>query len=99
MRMQVPNRRVCEFMDFTHDGISHTGSVSYLPDGRPCEIFLDAGKIGSAVQHVARDSAVAASLALQFNCPLETLRAAMTRLEHGAPAGALGAFLDRVVRQ
>ena len=99
MRMPLPNRRACELMNFTHDGIAHTGSVSYMPDGRPCEVFIDAGKVGSAVQHMARDSAVAASLALQHGASLETLRTAMTRTDRGDAAGALGAFLDRVARR
>jgi len=98
MRTAVPNRRHSEIVAFTHDGIVFKGSVSTLPDGTPCEIFLDGGKAGTAVQHVARDSAVAASLALQYGAPLETLRAAMTRTDDGAAAGPLGTLLDHVVR-
>jgi hypothetical protein len=42
----------------------------------------------------ARDSAVAASLALQFGCPLETLRRALLRDAHGVASSPLGVALD-----
>lgn len=96
-RTPIPNRRQCEVVAFAHDGIAFKGSVSFLPDGQPCEIFLDGGKAGTAVQHVARDSAVAASLALQYGAPLEVLRAAMTRTDTGESAGPLGKFLELAV--
>ena len=94
MRVSVPTRRQSEILSFVHEGIRFYGQVSYLPDGTPCEIFVDGGKPGTAVQAVARDSAVAVSLALQHGTPLETLREAMTRDEQGAAAGPIGAFLD-----
>ncbi len=37
---------------------------------------------------------VAASLALQFGCPPETLRRALLRDSHGQPSMPLGAALD-----
>jgi ribonucleoside-diphosphate reductase alpha chain len=38
--------------------------------------------------------AVAASLALQFGCPADTLRKALLRLTNGSAAGPLGRLLD-----
>ena len=99
MRTVVPNRRRSEIVSFTHDGIHFNGQISYLPDGSPCEVFVDGGKPGTAVQAVARDSAVAVSLALQFGTPIETLCAAMTQDEQGIAAGPIGAFLDIVIQQ
>ena len=77
--------------------VRYYGAVSYFFDGTPAEVFLDAGKVGSDVQAVARDAAIAASLALQFGCPAETLRAALTRLDDHKAAGPLGELLDRVL--
>lgn len=96
MRLMVPNRRYSEIVPFTHGGIAYEGQISYLQDGAPIEIFLDGGKAGTAIQSVARDSAVAVSLALQYGAPLETLRKAMTRNDDGLAAGPLGAFLDQL---
>lgn len=97
MRQSIPNRRPCEVFSFEHGGIAYSGSVSFrIDDGRPCEVFLDGAKPGTAVQAVARDSAVAVSLALQYGAPLPVLRAAMTRGEDGTAAGPLGALLDLV---
>ena len=93
-RVRLSSRRESEVVAFVHKRIAYTGSVSTWPDGPPCEVFLDGGKAGTAVQHVVRDCAVAASLALQYGAPLETLRAAMTRHDDNAAAGPLGKLLD-----
>jgi N-acetylmuramic acid 6-phosphate (MurNAc-6-P) etherase len=45
---------------------------SALPSG-PAALFLTTGKPGTAVETVARDAAVAVSLALQHGAPLTTL--------------------------
>jgi hypothetical protein len=44
----------------------------------------------------ARDAAVAASLALQFGCPLEILRRALLRDSQGRPSTPLGAAIDAI---
>lgn len=95
-RDALPPRRESDVYRFDHGKTRFFGSVSRYPDGRPAEVFLDAGKIGSEVQHVARDGAVVLSLALQHGAPIETIRDAMTRLDDGSPAGPLGRFVDMV---
>jgi hypothetical protein len=45
----------------------------------------------------ARDAAVAASLALQFSCPLEALRRAVLREEDGSASTPLGAAIDLII--
>jgi ribonucleoside-diphosphate reductase alpha chain len=90
----LPNRRRGEAYSFEHDGIRYRANVSRFADGRLAEVFLDAAKADSGVGIVGRDLAVAASLALQFGCPVETLRKALVRLSNGAAAGPLGALLD-----
>ncbi|MBG1233005.1 hypothetical protein [Aestuariivirga litoralis] len=100
-RISVPNRRTSELHSFMHNGIMFQGQVSWIegdqPDQwRPVEMFLEGGKNGTAIQAVARDTAVAASLALQFGTPIDTLRHALTRNDDGTPAGPLGALLDLI---
>lgn len=96
-RAMLPNRRPCETFSFAHDGTNYTATVGrYFPSGAPGEVFLSGGKPGSAVETVARDAAVAVSLALQHGAPLDTLRAAMTRLDDGQPAGPMGRLLEMV---
>lgn len=96
MRRRLPNRRPSEIVSFVHDGIRCHGGVSEFGDGRPAEVFLDAGKPGSAVQAASRDAAVVASIALQHGASSEEIRGALTRLDDGAAAGPLGALMDLV---
>jgi hypothetical protein len=95
-RQILPNRRQTQTFRFDHEGQRYFGSVSRFKDGRPAEVFLDAGKPGAAIQAIARDGAVFVSLALQHGCPLETLRKAITRLDDGSAAGPFGKLLDIV---
>jgi hypothetical protein len=95
-RRLLPNRRHSEFVNFEHDGHRYRASVSRFDDGRLAEVFLDGSKPDTAVAIVGRDLAVAASLALQFGCPADTLRKALSRLSNGEAAGPLGALLDIV---
>jgi hypothetical protein len=59
-------------------------------------IDADDGKIDSHADVMARDAAVAASLALQGGTPLETLRRALLRDRRGVASGPLGAALDQI---
>ena len=92
----LPNRRETDTFRFDHAGHRYYGSVSRFKDGRPAEVFLDAGKPGASIQAIARDGAVFVSLALQHGCPLEVLRKAITRLDDGSAAGPFGTLLDIV---
>jgi len=96
-RTRLPNRRPGEAVVFDHGGMLYTGHISFAVDsGRVTEAFLDGGKAGTAVQAMARDAAVLASLALQHGAPIEVLRHAMTRNDDGSAAGPMGALLDLV---
>ena len=97
MREALPNRRQTQTFKFEFAGIRHHCSVSHYPDGRPAEIFIDAGKVNTGVQNIMRDGAILISLALQFGAPVETLKNAMTRTDTEEPASALGKLLDLVV--
>jgi YD repeat-containing protein len=94
-RERLPKRRAHELIDFTTpDGFRYTAGLCYFEDGRLAEIFLNAEKIGTAIETAARDSAVVASLALQHGVPPETIQHALTRNGDGSASGALGTLLD-----
>src|SRR5262245_37488147 len=73
---RLPDRRASEVFELELGGLHYTATISRFADGRVAEIFLQNHKPGSQSDSNARDSAIAASLALQHGCPLETLRRA-----------------------
>jgi len=93
MRTRLPDRRPAMSFDLTVAGLQFTATVGSV-NGRVMEVFLQNHKPGSAADFFARDAAIAASLALQFGCPLEVLRRAVLRDPRGAPSTPLGAAID-----
>ncbi len=71
-----------------------TGGFGYFLSGKVGEVFISAGKPNSARDIDMKDAAIAASLALQFGCPAETLRKAFLRNEDGTAAGPMGHLFD-----
>jgi hypothetical protein len=96
-REHLPARRPSLVFDVELNGLRFTASFSYFPDGRVAEIFLQNHKPGSQSDANARDAAVAASLALQYGCPLETLQRAVLRNKDGEASTPLGIALDYIV--
>ena len=97
-REQLPNRRLAETFDFEISGLRYTCTIGCYADGRLAEIFLQNTKAGSQSDGNARESAIAASLALQFGCPAETLRGAVLRNPNGTACTPLGAALDHIAK-
>ena len=95
-RRRLPNRRSNETFSFLWLNILFTATIARISDGAVAEIFLTNGKIDSHADVMARDAAVAASLALQRGTPLETLRRALLRDPHGVASSPLGAALDLI---
>jgi len=93
-RERLPNRRWSETFTLEHYGLHYVASFSRFDDGRVAEVFLQDHKPASQSDANARDSAIAASLALQFGCPLDVLRRALLRDAHGNASTPLGAVLD-----
>jgi hypothetical protein len=93
-RERLPNRRASITFELELHGLRYTASFSYFADGRLAEVFLQNHKPGSQSDSNARDAAVAASLALQFGCPLHVLQRAVLRNPKGHPSTPLGAALD-----
>ena len=98
-RRRLQNRRASLTFNIDCSGLKYTATISRFADGRIAEIFLSNTKPSSQSDVNARDSAVAASLAFQFGCPLETLRQALSRDPNGNAASPLGAALDRVAAE
>jgi ribonucleoside-diphosphate reductase alpha chain len=93
-RDRLPNRRRAETFTLEVEGLRYTCTIGRTRDGRVAEVFLQNHKPGSQSDSNARDAAVAASLALQFGCPMEVLRRALLRDSHGRPSTPLGAAID-----
>ena len=95
-RQQLPNRRGHELLTFQHEGIRYTAGIGRFADGTLAEIFLATAKHGSALDVIARDAAVAASLLLQHGCSVDTLRQSLTRNSDGSASGPLARALDLI---
>ena len=94
-RRRLPNRRPAETFGIEVGGLNYVVSVGRFDDGSPAEIFISNGKAGSDSDTAARDSAVVASIALQYGVPAEVIRRALMRNRDGSACGPLGAALDR----
>src|SRR5260370_37848866 len=93
-RERLPSRRQSETFDFEFAGLRYTCTVGRFRDGRVAEIFLGNHKTNSSADTNARDSAIVASLALQYGADIETIRKALCRDSHGGASGPLGVALD-----
>jgi ribonucleoside-diphosphate reductase alpha chain len=93
-RERLPNRRASELFEVQALALRFTVSVSKYPDDRLAEIFITNHRAGSAAGILASDAAICASLALQFGCPVETLRRALSRDGGGHATSPLGVALD-----
>jgi hypothetical protein len=98
-RARLPNRRLAESFELEVAGLRYTATIGRFPDGAIGEIFLQNHKPGSQSDSNARDAAVAASLALQHGCPLETLQRALLRDPQGRPSTPLGAAIDIIAER
>ena len=93
-RQRLPNRRGSITFDVEALGLTFTVTASQFDRGELGEVFIQNHKTNSAAGILASDCAIAASLALQFGCPAETLARALSRDSRGNATGPLGAALD-----
>ena len=96
LRERLRNRRRSETFALELHGLRYLASFSRFNDGRVAEVFLQSLKPASQSDSNARDSAIAASLALQYGCPLDVLRRALLRDAQGRASTPLGVALDIV---
>jgi hypothetical protein len=78
-RKRLPDRRCHELLDFEHNGFCYTAGIGRFADGALTEVFLNAEKVGTAIETQARDAAITTSLFLQQGGSAEILRLALTR--------------------
>ncbi len=110
-RKRLPNRRPSHTEALEVAGQTFTATVGFDPmDGRPCEVFMTAGKEGSTLDALLSDAAVAISVALQHGVSAKALAKSVGRLPEGPvtpadldrdkpariPASPIGAALDLV---
>ena len=98
-RERLPNRGGNETFDVESCDLWFTVTASHFGDGRLAEVFIRNHKSDSAAGIMASDAAIAASLALQFGCPVEVLRRALSRDAQGKASSPLGAALDQLAVQ
>jgi hypothetical protein len=94
IRQKLNNRRSSFNFNFVCGNFQYVATVSFFDDGRLAEIFLGNGHAGSGTDTAAKDSAVVASIALQYGVPLEAIRHALLRDARGVASSPLGAALD-----
>ena len=93
-RQRLANRRASTTFDVEAFGLRFTVTASRFNGAALGELFIQNHKANSGAGIMASDSAIAASLALQFGCPVEVLRKALSRDARGNASGPLGAALD-----
>ncbi len=96
-RQRLPDRRASTTFDVEAFGLRFTVTASHFRQGGLGEIFIQNHKADSGAGIMASDSAIAASLALQYGCPPEVLSKALSRDARGNPTGPLSAALDMLV--
>jgi hypothetical protein len=95
-REYLPNKRVAETSAIERDNLKFQVTGGFYPDGRLGEIFLNFEHANSLLDVMASDAAIICSLALQFGCPLDTIRHALKRDARGIAESPIGAALDRI---
>jgi hypothetical protein len=96
VRERLPGRRESDSFTFELGGLAFTATFSRFPGGGVGEVFLRNHRVDSGADIAANDAAIAASLALQHGCPLETLQRALGRDAQGRATGPLGRAIDLI---
>lgn len=99
VRERLASRRASETFGFDCNALRYVATVSFFADGRLAEIFISNAKAGSHSDSAAKDSAIVASIALQYRVPLETIRHALLRDDLGRASSPLGAALDLLAKR
>ena len=94
--MKAANK--AEAAHFEANGLCYSCTYSKYPTGEVGEVFISNAKVNSASDASAKDSAIAASLALQAGIPLDTISCALLKDARGNPGSALGAALAIIAR-
>jgi ParB-like nuclease domain len=82
-RARLPQRRHSITFGLECNGLRYTATVGFYDDGRLGEIFLGNHRADSHADACAKDSAILASIALQYGVPPGVLRKALLRDQRG----------------
>ena len=96
-RLRLPNRRLSETFDLMCNGLAYRCTISRYADGSLGEIFLSNSKVNSDSDVAAKDSAVVASIALQYGAAADVIRHALLRDSRGVASSPLGVALDSIL--
>jgi hypothetical protein len=94
VRDRLPDRRPSVTFGLECNCLRYTATVGFYSDGRLGEIFLSNHRADSHADACAKDSAILASVALQFGVPLDVLRRALLRDQRGNASTPIGVALD-----
>jgi ribonucleoside-diphosphate reductase alpha chain len=89
-RIRRPDRRASVIFGFEFENHRYRATISRFDDGRIAELFLDAGKVGTGLQHHASTSAILTSKLLQLGVPVEEI----SRSVGGVVGAALAYFAN-----
>ncbi len=92
MRVQLPSRRQSSNYNIEFSGQQFAVTVGFYPDGRPGEVFANAGKTPQAVQHIVADACILISIALQHGISAENLVQSLAHFSDGKPYTIIGAI-------
>lgn len=97
-RTILPGRRESDTFDVFFDVMTKpfVVTVGRYEGGEIGEVFINAHKRDEMIDHLARDTAILMSFALQHGVTMDTLRAAITRDANGRPLGLAGVVLDAI---
>jgi hypothetical protein len=95
-RRRLENRRPNTTFELECAGLRYVCTIGRFADDSIGEVFLTNHRVNSHAGIMASDQAVLASLAIQFGCPIETLRKAIMRDSAGRPTSPIGAALDLI---
>jgi hypothetical protein len=98
-RRRLPQRRRSVTFSFECAGLAYTATASWFDDGQLGEVFLGNHRADSHADACAKDSAILASICLQFGAPLDVVRKALLRDSQGRPSTPIGCALDIIAGQ
>jgi len=98
-RERLPNRRASTTFEFECRPHRYIATISHFPNGELAEVFLSNGRAGSDIDAAAKDSAVIASIALQYGVPVDVIRKALLRDSESIASSPLGVVLDLIVSE
>jgi hypothetical protein len=98
-RERLPQRRRSVTFNFECAALRYTATVGFYSNGQIGEIFLGNHRADSHADACAKDSAILASVALQYGVPLDVLRRALLRDQRGNASTPIGITLDMLAEQ